>query len=192
MRRISLVGLIALLVLVLSVSATAFDGLRKGIVLGGGYGYIPVGPQYVRFNTTMYTQGMSFRFMIGYGLGSRSMLTFSRTTMGTIKNYQYQGKDQLRWDVVNVGWELAFTRYRLETASSTFWRGGLGLVDWGSWGGGPFAGDRQWNLALVAGAGYEIWRGCQLQLDLMTGPGPSNADRSLKALVRLELVGIIY
>lgn len=195
MRHLSASIAAILLVVLLGVSAMAFDGNRKGMVLGGGFGIVPAGPHYVHESATKYAQGMSFRFMLGYGWNARSTLTFSRTSMGTIQHYTFNGKDQLDWDLVNVGWELAYTRYRLESHRSTFWRSGLALVDWGDWGSwreSILTSDHQWNLALLAGAGYEIWRGCQVQLDFMAGPGPSDADKSVKALVRLEIVGILY
>ena len=68
------------------------------------------------------------------------------------------------------------------------------MVDWGNWGDDYVSGDvgRAWNVALAGGVGYQFLKGMQVQLDLVAGPGPSQGDGTIKGLLRLELVGMIY
>jgi len=72
-----LVLLIALFVLPCS-TASAFNGLHKGFVLGGGIGYAPVVKWKIDFfNIDESKTGTAGDFVIGYGFSESNIITFN-------------------------------------------------------------------------------------------------------------------
>lgn len=194
MGRTTTVTLTLLFALFLGVSASAFDGQRKGKILAFGLGGIPAGPYQIKSGATTYESGVSVRLVAGFAPTNRTMFTF-----GIVRQQAFFKNDSGDASTIGTNWmlEISMTRYRVETHRSTFWRVGLGLMDWGTWGkfvprSYPYDRSRQLNVALVGGVGWMFVKGLLAQLDIVGGPAPSGGDGSLKALIRLELVGIIY
>jgi len=191
MRTTRLILALSALLLLLTATADAFDGQRKGKILGIGFGWVGSGPHVITADRTTYKPGVAIRLVAGYATSNRSMFTFGIARQAIISTLPDGGKNM---DGANWMLELSLTRYRREADVSTFWRAGMGLIDWGTWGRpgyGALEESRDFSVAAVGGVGYMFLRGVQAQLDIVAGPGPSNGG-GLKGLIRLELVGIIY
>ncbi len=70
------------LIVLMSSTAFAFDGNRKGFVLGGGIGFSPQGKW--TFDALDYDEsgaGLAFHFIIGGGLNERNLLVYEGNVM---------------------------------------------------------------------------------------------------------------
>ncbi len=77
------IAVLVLLILSFSISASAFDGKRKGFLVGGGLGEAPV----ARWNTDLYnmeesTKGMSYNLLLGYAWNDANMIVIERCGTG--------------------------------------------------------------------------------------------------------------
>jgi hypothetical protein len=73
MMRIA--GTFTLVLLLLTLSVSAFDGNRDGFVLGVGLGYAPV-LRNTTDSTTQDKSGLALNILIGHGWGGRNMIAY--------------------------------------------------------------------------------------------------------------------
>jgi hypothetical protein len=121
----SVACLIAILIslLMLSGNAHAFDGHRKGFVLGGGVGFAPVA-DYQRTEVDVKTtqSSISFDLIIGHGISDRDLLLID------YRLAPYSVKDVPELDVVQGFLGITWHHYFLATNKSLFSSVGLGRV----------------------------------------------------------------
>lgn len=156
-RTILTIVLAAAVVLQTTTSAEAFDGSRRGFVLGGG-----LGGGLSSFTQELTIESITFEsdrenraalvtdFHIGGGLSETLVLTYSARV-------SWFGIETLGGDVTIASGSgvVALTKYSRPTAPSTFVRGGVGFSTWDT----PLesnSGDAATGLGLSAGIGYEF------------------------------------
>ncbi len=95
-----LVILVIGLSLVLAVSASAFNGMRKGFVLGGGLGFAPQAKWEIG-TIKEEKSGMALNFIIGYGWDESNMIVYEGNVVGyssDIPNQTFaQGFNGVSW-----------------------------------------------------------------------------------------------
>lgn len=159
-------------------SGFAFDGQRKGKILGMGFGLTPAAPRQVTRTATAYSPGWSFRMFLGYAWSDQDMITLNVSA-----NTVYSSKDPNGIDIGCHYRSLEYSHYFDPGHRSWFYKVAFGAVHW-DW------GDAKPGVGF--GGGYAFLKGFQLQIDAVVGPGESNRDSSVKGFIRLELVGMIY
>jgi hypothetical protein len=83
MRRIVLITLLALLFA--AASTSAFDGMRKGFVLGGGLGFAPTADVEVNGGGVSVSEdgsGMGLNMVIGYAWDEQNMIVYEGNVAG--------------------------------------------------------------------------------------------------------------
>lgn len=193
--------LIIFILLFLTVTVSAFDGKRKGFILGGG-----IGPGFTSFTQELsfwdpffgYTKIKSDRenkaalmtdFKIGYAPTDFWEIYYT-------SKVSWFGLESVSGDVTiaNGLGALGATYYFKPEAPSLFVAGGIGISTWSA----PFeSGSDTWiGFGLFAGAGYEFARHFNVELDLLWGkPGDSEfgIDVSTNALsVRVTVNALAY
>ncbi len=151
----------------LAIEADAWDGQRKGFILGGGLG----------FGSTSFKQEVSYGglsstsdteskaafmtdFKIGYAWSNQWMVFYnSGTSWFTIENVN-SDKVTISSDVSGI----ALSHYFKPAAPSWFLTGTLGFSAWDA----PFEEDSEAQIGagLLLGGGYEFARHWNLQADL--------------------------
>ena len=173
MNRIITLALI--MVLVLAVSASAFDGNRKGFVLGGGLGFGPVAKVSVDgFDGDYDKSGLATNVLIGYAWDEQNMIVYMRDAIF------YSEEFNSAWDQKDImlcqGFSgAAYYHYFGPVGKSAYLCGGLGFQDWTSLDSdfdSPDAG-----LGVLLGGGYEFARHVQIHSSLSFGKtSEGNAD----------------
>jgi hypothetical protein len=117
----------ALLLVLLATGARAFDGQRKGFVLGGGAGFAPIASWKVDipiFDTTVPVDeqkpGFGLQFLIGGAFDEHNMLVYEANFVG------YQS-DIANWSVAQGFSGAAWYHYFGPTGRSFFTTLGLGI-----------------------------------------------------------------
>lgn len=160
------------LVIVLVSSASAFDGLRKGFVLGGGLGLGPLANTSIDGLAGEYKKtGLATNFLIGYAWDEQNMIVFLRDAVlysETIElvwmgNLLFRDKISIIQGFTGAG----YYHYFGPVGRSFYITGGLGFQDWSSLESG-------WNSpdvggALLLGGGYEFARHWQVHGSLSFG-----------------------
>lgn len=152
-RRLAIVLFVFLVVMVSSVSA--FNGQRKGFVLGGGIGFAPlvkwsteVGP----FDYSESKAGVAVHLLIGYAWDEQNMIVYEGNATG-------YSDDEVFDEPVTQGFDgAAWYHYYGVAGKSSFTVVGLGLYAFD-------AGDYKANdpgLGIMLGAGYEFARHWQV------------------------------
>lgn len=196
--RLRNVVVVVVLVAAMSVSALAFDGQRKGFILGGGVGF-----GMTSFTQTVEGYGQSVtsdrenkgafmtNFKIGWGASEQLEIYYTqKSSFFGITNALDENVTILN-AVGGVG-----VSYSLNLSAPTpFFTGGIGLATWSL----PFednAPDTWTGFGFYVGAGYEFARHYSGELDLVYGnPGDSQGglDASSSALsVRLTINALAY
>lgn len=169
--KVRVLSLTIVILMLMAITALAFDGQRKGFILGGGLG----------FGMTSYTQslkqgGISITsdrenkgafntdFRIGYAPSEQVAIYYvSKVAWFSITN-AYDDKVTIASGAGGLG-----CTYYLKTITPTwFLTGGIALASWSL----PFednAPDPWQGLGLYGGAGYEFARHLSLELDLVYG-----------------------
>jgi hypothetical protein len=163
MKRSAVFG--AVLVLLVATGARAFDGQRKGFVLGGGVGFAPLASWQADipvFNATVpadeQKSGFGVQFIIGGAFDERNMLVYEGQVVG-------YNSDIAGWSVVQGFNGAAWYHYYGSTGRSFFTTVGLGLYYFKV---EDFAGNDPGG-ALLLGIGFEFAKHWQLGLSLAVG-----------------------
>lgn len=160
---------VLLCLLVFSSSIFAFDGIRKGFVLGGGLGFSP----YAQWNWKVRSYeeeeiGVEINFLVGYAWNNHNLmvLEFNGSSYDSdfFDDYATQGYGGPVWyHYFRPGPRGFFSAIGL-------WRYGVGSED------ECFAG---WGYMI--GAGYEFTKQVQIGVYMGGGRGTFNNDYSEKA-----------
>ncbi len=117
--KIGVIGVTLLCCIVLAVSVSAFDGNRKGFVLGGGVGFTP--------NVNESGKGLAGDFIIGSGLSDKIVAVWSIN--GMWGHYSHIDENVLRF-YSGVAWYYYFNNehpsYYLTVAHGRY---GTGRID---------------------------------------------------------------
>jgi hypothetical protein len=176
--KLRILGLTLVIVMLTGISAQAFNGQRKGFILGGGLG----------FGMTSYTQTLK--------QGSIS-ITSERENKGAFNtNFQigYAPSDQVAiYYVSKVAWfsmtnayddevtiasgagGLGLSYYQKPVAPSLIFTGGIAVSSWAL----PFEDDAPdpWQgFGIYGGIGYEFARHVSAELDLVYGKPDTKED----------------
>jgi len=178
-----------LLLTVAAGSATAFDGKRKGFVIGVGLGYSPSVKTEVDAGTTSSAEGdflrvaegneagLAGQFLIGLGLDEQNLIVYE----GNMGYYYYEGLgfdgDDLQ--ILQGFNAIVWYRYWGPVGSSFFTAAGAGLTYWDT----NYSDVNTAELGFLLGAGYEFTP--HLQLGAYLGRG----NTSNTAFPPLELQG---
>jgi len=171
MKFTRMLAVICLVILMVS-SASAFNGLRKGFVLGGGLGLGPVANTSIDGLGGEYKKsGLATNFLIGYAWDEQNMIVFLRDAvlysetielafMGTVF---FRDKISIVQGFTGAG----YYHYFGPVGRSFYITGGLGFQDWTSL-------EEDWNSpdvggALLFGGGYEFARHWQVHGSLSFG-----------------------
>ncbi len=164
MKRLFIPTVIFLLALATSVSA--FDGNRKGFVLGGGLGFGPSAKVTVSVGSISASDensGLAIDFLIGYAWDEQNMIVFLRD--GII--YSEEMSHSTTISIVQGFSGIGYFHYFGEVGKSFFITGGLGLQDWTSLDENYSSPDP--GVGLLLGGGYEFTRHLQVYSSLSFG-----------------------
>lgn len=153
MRKLAIVMFV--LLVAMATSVTAFNGQRKGFVLGGGLGFAPlvkwsteVGP----FEYSESKAGVALHILIGYAWDEHNMIVYEGNAAGYTD-------DDVFDEPVSQGFDgAAWYHYYGVAGRSAFTAVGLGLYTFD-------AGDYEANdpsVGILIGGGYEFARHWQL------------------------------
>nr|MBN2277733.1 hypothetical protein [candidate division Zixibacteria bacterium] len=152
-----------LMVLMLGAGANAFDGNRKGFVLGGGLGFGPVAKVTHDDYEVLNKSGLAMDFLIGYAWDEQNMIVFLRD--GVIYN------EKSIWDTditLAQGFSgVGYFHYFGPVGKSFYIVGGLGFQDWTSLESNVDSNDV--GAGLLIGCGYEFVRHVQVHGSLSFG-----------------------
>lgn len=174
------------LTLVCAHQANAFNGRRKGFVLGLGAGYGPIAnnssesPKFKNFKNS----GFASSFLIGHGWYNKSLIALYfegityEESLSHIVEYS-RGKV----DVVQGFAGLAFFQYVRAHAPSPFFMFGAGFQEWIT--NNKEFGSNNAGIGFLFGGGYEFARHFQAYASL--GVGYTTRDRSKFNHVQLIL-----
>lgn len=173
----SLLILVVLVVLFLIVNANAFDGKRKGFILGGG-----IGPGYTTFTQELagYDPYLGYVTIKSDRVNKVGIMTDFKIGYAPTDYYEIYYASKVSWfgmesgagnvTIANGLGSLGATYYFKPVAPSPFIAGGIGLSTWSA----PFESSTEtWvGFGLFAGVGYEFIRHLNAELDLIWGkPG---------------------
>ena len=153
------------LILVISSSASAFDGMRKGFVLGGGLGFGPVAkvsPD-VPNSEDLDNSGIALNFLIGYAWDEQNMIVFLRD--GVVYSEELNYGDDV--NIVQGFSGIGYYHYFGLQGKSFFITGGLGLQDWTALDSDYTNPDP--GFGFLIGGGYEFARHIQVYSSLSFG-----------------------
>ena len=181
MSKPCLVGIFVAIILVGSTTdAIAWDGQRKGFVMGFGVGPGLFFPPYThRFDPDIKPQvGVHVDFKIGYALTNQILVHYSGTT------YFRTSGDRGKWSFV---WPSLAVSYYLKPEAPSFHLGGGigGMV------GAPVGGDwLRWGNTVHISAGYEVAR--HWDLGLTVGSAYFKPEYRVAWSVRVVLMIVGY
>jgi hypothetical protein len=175
---------VSVVLAVLPVASSAFDGERKGIVLGGGVGLSPM----ARWSTELASEskfGVGLHFFAGYAWDEQNMIGYENN--GTVYHSDYYNSDSLvgSGDLLTAqGFQGAsWYHYWGQRARAFFTAVGLGLCEFSR--GEGYHSDP--GGAYLLGAGYQFTRRLQAGFYFSAGrtadAGPDFAHRHLSLLV---------
>jgi hypothetical protein len=188
--KLRVVTLTVVLIVLMAISAPAFDGRRKGFILGGGLGFgltsYTFSPHYPGMDRENKGAFMS-DFKIGYAPNDQLEIYYFSKVSWISADYTPENKATVSTGVGGLG-----TTYSLKTVLPTFYvAGGLGFSSWSF----PFEDnppDPMSGFGIFGGAGYEFSRHLNLEFDLMYGT-PSKNDVTVKPIsVKLTLNALAY
>jgi opacity protein-like surface antigen len=176
MRKTCLVISIVVAMSFLTLTANAFDGMRKGFTLGGG-----IGPGFTTFtqeaSSGYYSEksdrenklGLMTDFKIGYAPTDFWEIYYT-------SKVSWFGIENVLGDNVTIAnglGAIGATYYFKPAAPSPFIAGGIGLATWMA----PFeSGSETWiGFGLFVGAGYEFAPHFNVEADLIWGK-PTDSD----------------
>jgi len=159
MRRT--VILLVVLILMVASSASAFNGERKGFVLGGGLGFGPVAKVSIDdFPADDYDKsGLAMNFIIGYAWNEQNMIVFLRDAIIYSEDFDL-GTTTKSISLAQGFSGVGYYHYFGPVGKSFFITGGIGLQDWISLDEDVESNDV--GAGLLLGAGYEFARHWQV------------------------------
>lgn len=150
--------------MILAAQSFAFDGNRKGFVLGGGLG---IGHAKVSVDVSgaddLTNTGAAINFVIGYAWDEQNMIVFLRDGVIYSEKTIHGGSITLVQGFGGIG----YYHYFGTAGKSGFITGGFGLQDWTSLDDDYESNDA--GLGLLIGGGYEFTRHVQLYASLSFG-----------------------
>jgi hypothetical protein len=188
------IGLVGLLVLLAPAETLAFDGKRKGFILGGGigvgvtsYGY--ESHYYREYSSSMSASEIAFATDLRIGYAPSDLV-------------QVYGMSKVAW-LISGGLTATgvagpgVTYFFDPAAPSWFVTAGLGLSTWSKFIGTHFVGDRNswYGFGLSVGAGYEFARHASIEGSLTWGNpkteehGVSKSVKPLSLRVTVNFLG---
>ena len=173
MRRLALA--VALVVLT-AAGAQAFDGNRKGFVLGGGLGFAPVGAW--KLDNTPADEaraGIGLNLLLGYAWDEKNMIVYEGNVVGYTSNvFRLAGQNK----TVSQGFNgAAWYHYFGRKGRSWFSVAGLGIYSMDVEG---FSANNP-GAGILLGGGFEFAAHYQVGLYLSTGKtsdGPADFTNS--------------
>ncbi|UCG61759.1 MAG: hypothetical protein JSV52_00265 [Candidatus Zixiibacteriota bacterium] len=162
---------VVLLVVLLASSASAFDGMRKGFVLGGGLGFAPVANTSIDGLEGKYEkQGLGVNFLIGYAWDERNMIVFLRDGAIYSETIELTWGDVVFRDKINMAQGFSgvgYYHYFGPVGKAFFVTAGIGFQDWMSL-------EEDWEnpdlgAGLLFGGGYEFTRHVQVYSSVSFG-----------------------
>lgn len=160
------------LLLLISVSASAFNGGRRGFVLGGGIGFGPVASisEDGRPYSKKENSGVAVNFMIGYAWDEQKMIVYFRDAVIYEAEFVVLGFGGDKNVVLNVAQGFSgvgYFHYFGEQGSSAFLTAGLGLQDY------TFldndVASYETGFGFLIGGGYEFRPHVQVYMNLSGG-----------------------
>ncbi len=152
-----------IMVVLLSVQLFAFDGQRKGFVLGGGIGFSPVSRwSAVDKAPEQSSVGLGGNVFIGYAFDNANMFVLDAD--GTLHLSRYYSRYNDRATVQGIK-GVAWYHYFGPAGKCAFSTAGIGIYDFSSEGVANFRTD----LGLLFGGGYEYYRHWQVGVYLGIG-----------------------
>ena len=156
MKRCAFLTFVVLVML--SAQLFAFDGQRKGFVLGGGLGFSPVGRWSVADNQAIFggktsesRPGIAANILIGYAFDNNNMIVYD----GDATAYSSTFNDKISSQGADV---FAWYHYFGPCGKSAFTTAGIGLYVFSV----EEVGDFSSNLGFLFGGGYEFARHWQV------------------------------
>ncbi|MEZ5357374.1 MAG: outer membrane beta-barrel protein [Candidatus Zixiibacteriota bacterium] len=157
---------LVLVLIILVSSAAAFDGQRKGFVLGGGLGFSPV--LYSKTDVFDYSEtnaGVGLNLFLGYAWDEQNMLLYE----GNVAGYQSNGYNN---STVVMGFDGISWYHYFDLPGQTFYSTiGLGTYNlqiedgpdydlgYGVMIGGGYEFSRHWQVGSYLGFGKTSYRG---------------------------------
>ena len=150
--RASRIVLAVLLTVALASSASAFDGKRKGFVLGGGLGVAPVAGWDDDHSGEDFGPGLGIQFIIGYAWNGRNMIVYEGNVVG------WESKvGSVSFNVVQGFNGVSWYHYYGPKGGTIFSVLGAGayVLDW-DYPGSSLSGSHDPGGGVLIGGGYEF------------------------------------
>ncbi|UCE23597.1 MAG: hypothetical protein JSU74_09870 [Candidatus Zixiibacteriota bacterium] len=168
---------VALIILAMASTASAFDGYRKGFVLGGGLGIGPVAKTSVDgFSGSYDKSGLAMNFLIGYAWDEQNMIVFLRDGILYSETWEVSFGGVLYFrDKINIiqGFSgVGYYHYFGPVGKSFFITAGLGAQDWTALDEDYDSND--YGAAILFGGGYEFARHVQVYGSVWFGSTSDN------------------
>lgn len=176
-------ALLLLIGILLPVSSHAFDGQRKGFVLGFGVGYSPIMRLAIDESGAGRTeQGLSLAFPIGYAWNNRNMLIWEGAP-----NYYWVDLNGTSQGMQGV-WTLRWYHYFSDQRQTTFTTIGLGKSRFALC--NKPVNDA--GLGVVAGGGYQLIPHIQAGLYIAVGFGSFEGESYTHTTISLLITAVAY
>ncbi len=182
MRR-KLIALILLIGLPLPLTSHAFDGQRKGFVIGGGGGVSPVAHwSWDRDDQSENLVGFNLQVLIGFAWDNHNVLVYQGPPTLSKSNYF---EDELVFQGV---WAIRAYHYFGDRGSSSHMNLGLGRAVYTVFD-TNLGGD---GIGFVIGGGYEFMPHVQVGLDLLFGHSKDEGTTISHSTLALSIVAAAY
>ncbi len=169
MKRSLLITLLTMLLM--ATSTYAFDGQRKGFILGGGLGVGPFADVSIDNSDEDDSHaGVAFNLLVGYAWDEQNMIVYLLDAI----HYSEDTDFWLGYDAATQGFGgIGYFHYFGPTGKSAYICGGLGLQYWepSGWDWGIFDSrpDPEAGFGILIGGGYEFTRHLQVYSSLSFG-----------------------
>ncbi len=191
MKRHLIVSL-SLMIMLLPLTSHAFDGKRKGFVLGVGGGLSPHTHWSRNVDNVSESKiGGNFQLIVGHGWNSANMLVLQSSISG-------MESDKLNLDILQGVWAVRWNHYFCKQTDD-FGRPGTGwysTVGVGrsvfSAGLNHFAEVRAVGWGFVVGAGYEFHRHLQFGVEFSAGSGSDDGYDYNHQTITFTLSALAY
>ena len=158
---------IVLLFVLMAGCVSAFDGTRKGFVMGGGLGFGPIAKVSGDGVESDYDKsGVAASLLIGYAWDEQNMIVFLREAIMYPERFDF-GLLSKKMTMMQGFTGIGYYHYFGPVGKSFYLVGGIGLQDWRS-----FDSDYESNGyggAILLGGGYEFVRHVQIHGSLTFG-----------------------
>jgi hypothetical protein len=175
--RLKLCAVFSISFLAISVQMLAFDGQRKGLILGGG-----LGAGYISYEETspkfkLNRAALAINFKIGYAPTNSLELYVTADVSGFV--YQYQtDTDVIGMTIIGFS-GVGLTKYLSPGGTGFFISGGVGLASLDFLNTQTGSGDYDGGLGLLGGLGYDLSKHWRIQGDVVYISMPAVNTKSL-------------